>query len=226
VLQVDEIPDNKIHQGLCVFDYTTEYDKALTYRKAELPFVVVNDPDVARTVERWHIPGYLSQLLGKHVQHRAEYNTNAHFLYHQPSRPKRRRRHGKWVEEEEEEEKPELQDLQGRHAALQRADVVPDAIRMTYDEWLQKANKTHVGPEEEHWYFRLIGCGYMDTSGGCDSGSSEYLYDEMPYFQPRKDDRNTLYLGEPGEQKGIHCRFGMKGVIAENHFDASRNGTS
>lgn len=28
---------------------------------------------------------------------------------------------------------------------------------------------------------------------------------------------------EPEEQKGIHCRFGMKGVIAENHFDGSRN---
>jgi ribosomal protein L16 Arg81 hydroxylase len=25
------------------------------------------------------------------------------------------------------------------------------------------------------------------------------------------------------KQKGIHCRFGMKGVIAENHFDGSRN---
>jgi hypothetical protein len=231
VTTVDEIPNNQIHQGLCVFDYQKDYATALAYRQAELPFVVVNDPAVARTVERWHIPGYLPQLIGgpKHnIQHRAEYNTNSHFLYHQPHRPKRRRRHGEWHnvdEEKEEAEKAQLQDLQGRQAALQRADVVPEAIRMTYDDWLAKANKTHVGPEEEHWYFRLIGCGYMDTSGQCDQGSSEYLFDEMPYFQPRNDDRNTLYLGDPSEQKGIHCRFGMKGVIAENHFDASRNGT-
>lgn len=224
VTQVDHIPDNKIHQGLCVFDHDKDYDKALAYRQVELPFVVVNDPEVARTVERWHIPGYLSQMLGKDVQHRAEYNTNSHFLYHQAKRKKRRRRHGEWVEKEDDD-KEELQDLQGRHAELQRADVVPEAIRMTYDDWLAKANKTHVGAEEEHWYFRLIGCGYMDTSGGCDRGSSEYLFDEMPFFQPRNDGRNTLYLGEPSEQKGIHCRFGMKGVIAENHFDASRNGT-
>eukprot|EP00977_Amphora_coffeiformis_P008577 scaffold1943_cov160-Amphora_coffeaeformis.AAC.4 len=53
--------------------------------------------------------------------------------------------------------------------------------------------------------------------------SPRYLYDELPFFQPRRDNRNALYLGEPMEQKGIHCRFGMKGVIAENHFDASRN---
>jgi ribosomal protein L16 Arg81 hydroxylase len=30
-------------------------------------------------------------------------------------------------------------------------------------------------------------------------------------------------MPEPKKQKGIHCRFGMKGVIAENHFDGSRN---
>lgn len=30
-------------------------------------------------------------------------------------------------------------------------------------------------------------------------------------------------MKHPSKQKGIHCRFGMKGVIAENHFDQSRN---
>lgn len=32
-----------------------------------------------------------------------------------------------------------------------------------------------------------------------------------------------MYIVEPSETKGIHCRFGMKGVIAENHFDGTRN---
>lgn len=174
VLEVDEIPDNKIHQGLCVFDYQTEYDKALRYRRAELPFVMANDPAVMRTVERWNIPGYLSQMLGKDTQHRAEYNTNSHFLYHQPKRDGqlRHRRNRKGMPPPQEANGP-LQDLQGRVAELQRPDVIPDAIRMSYEDWLEKANKTHVGPEEEHWYFRLIGCGYMDTTGGCDAGSSE-----------------------------------------------------
>ena len=50
---VDEVLDNwavndiehtpsKIHQGLCVFDFEKDYEKAVLYRKAELPFVVVN----------------------------------------------------------------------------------------------------------------------------------------------------------------------------------------
>jgi hypothetical protein len=178
VTDVDTTPQ-KIYQGLCIFDYNTDYDKALTYREAELPFVVVNDPAVARTVERWNIPGYLSQLLGgENVQHRAEHNTNNHFMYHMPKRERRankHRHHGQepqWMEKAEQEEHV-LEDAKGRVAHLQREDVVPENIRMTYDEWFAKANKTHVGPEEEHWYFRLIGCGYMDTTGGCDQGSSE-----------------------------------------------------
>ena len=38
------------------------------------------------------------------------------------------------------------------------------------------------------------------------------MFDELAFFQPRDD--NDLYMVDPGEQKGIHCRFGMKGVIA------------
>lgn len=179
VTDVDTTPQ-KIYQGLCIFDYETDYATALRYRQAEVPFVVVNDPAVARTVERWNIPGYLSQLLDPSTEHRAEHNTNNHFMYHQPKRERRQnkhRHHGQdpqWMNKAQEPPPQEvLEDAHGRVAHLQRADVVPDNLRMTYDEWLVKANKTHVGPEEEHWYFRLIGCGYMDTTGGCDQGSSE-----------------------------------------------------
>ena len=225
-----ELPTRGIHQGLCQFDYTKEYDKALHYRELELPFVVVNDPQVARTAERWNEPDYVNQMVGPNVMHRAEYNTNNHFLYHMPSGPNggggggrngRRGlgggRHGTG------EHGGGLRDAQGRKAELQNKDAIPEALRMTYSDWLQKANVTadHASPTMEHWYYRLIGCGYMGADGSCDKGSTEALYDELPFFQPTHD--NPLYLGDPDEQKGIHCRFGMKGVIAENHFDASRN---
>lgn len=101
-------------------------------------------------------------------------------------------------------------------------------LRMTYLEWLKHANVTDdkLGPDNPHWYFRLIGCGMMgeDTAdGSCDKGSSEWLFDELTFFQPRLGEKRPFYMIEPKEQKGIHCRFGMKGVIAENHFDLSRN---
>jgi len=59
------MPRPNVYQGLCVFDYTKDYDKAMAYRNAELPFVVVNDPAVAKTVERWNEPGYLEEMLGE-----------------------------------------------------------------------------------------------------------------------------------------------------------------
>lgn len=196
----DATPRPNLHQGLCVFDYTKDYDKAMNYRQAELPFVVINDPQVHQAVERWNTPGYMERMLSD-GPHRCEYSPNNHFMYFVPP-PKSASR---------------------RNAAQVPADWKPPTqlTRMQYTEWLKHANVTddQLGPDQPHWYYRLIGCGLMGNTGNCDRGSSEYLYDELPFFQPKA----SLYIVEPNEQKGIHCRFGMKGVIAENHFDGSRN---
>ena len=92
---------------------------------------------------------------------------------------------------------------------------------MTYSDWLKHANTTKVGSNDEHWYYRLIGCGYLGNDGSCDHGSTEALFDEMPYFQPRMN--SSLYIKNPRATGGMHCRFGMKGVVAENHYDQGRN---
>jgi hypothetical protein len=79
----DANPRHEIYQGLCVFDYRTELHKADNYRKAELPFIVRDDPAAARSAERWMYPGYLDKLLmGKEdIQRRTEYSPNNHFMY-------------------------------------------------------------------------------------------------------------------------------------------------
>ena len=191
-------PPPQIHQGLCVFDYQKDYEKAMAYQDAELPFVVINDPAVLKTAERWNAPGYMERLLGD-VPHRCEYSENNHFMYFTPGGT-------------------------GKH----RNQKVPEGwteptklMRLTYREWLKHANvsEAFLGPDQPHWYFRLIGCGLMGNEGTCDKGSSEYLYDELPFFQPKK----SLYVKKPEYQQGVHCRFGMERVIAENHFDGSRN---
>ncbi len=197
----DTVPRTHIYQGICTFDMATDpdaYEKALTYREAELPFVIRNDPVVSRTTERWNQPEYMEQLLGK-IPHRTEYSPNNHFMYWNNPKKKAKRR------------------------GLVPRDWKPPTkmMRMPYEEWLEHAtveDDSLLGPDMEHWYYRLIGCGYQ---GNCDKDSSEYLFDELPFFQPKPN--NSLYMAEPENQKGIHCRFGMKGVIAENHFDGSRN---
>ena len=196
----DPTPQFDVHQGLCVFDFQTDAQKVMNYRSAELPFVVRNDPEVARSVERWNYPGYLQRLMSN-VPHRTEYSPNNHFMYWMAPAHHGKKKKNKGIDLPTNWTQP------------------TEMLRMKYSEWLEHANVTDeskLGPNNPHWYYRLIGCGGM---GDCDRGSSEYLFDELVFFQPKEG----LYMVEPKQQKGIHCRFGMKGVIAENHFDGSRN---
>ena len=92
---------------------------------------------------------------------------------------------------------------------------------MEYTDWISKANQTDeskLGPNNPHWYYRLIGCG-KNVSKSFDPNNSEILFDELLFFQQK----HNLHMVHPSQQKGTHCRFGMKGVIAENHFVGSRN---
>lgn len=206
----DPNPRPEIFQGLCVFDFMKDQAKAYKYREAELPFVVRNDPEVLRTVKRWNDPAYMRRMLGN-VRHRAEFSESNHFMYWNP--PTRGR--GGARKHKDSFKRPGQNELKDWKQPT-------EMIRMTYEEWLDKANITdysQLGPDMPHWYFRLIGCGETGPEGQCDNGSSEYLFDELTFFQPKE----TLYMVDPDEQKGIHCRFGMRGVIAENHFDGSRN---
>jgi hypothetical protein len=283
-------PHHSIFQGLCNFDYRTELSKAENYRRAELPFVMRNDPSVTRAAERWNHPGYLERLLmgEEDIHRRTEYSPNNHFMFWVDRRSNRERQrarkslqeqreHGEDVhagfgrgdqealvaakraqekfnelkekfkmaqkhareydDDEDNEAKEEVERLEKlmqearedvHEKAMENWQPPTEMLRMTYLEWLEHANVTddQLGPDNPHWYFRLIGCGNMDKngdSGSCDKGSSEWLYDELPFFQPRTGEDRPFYIVEPKHQMGIHCRFGMKGVIAENHFDLSRN---
>lgn len=286
----DATPHHSIFQGLCNFDYRTELSKAENYRHAEVPFVMRNDPAVARAAERWNHPGYLDQLLmgEEDIHRRTEYSPNNHFMFWIDRRSNRERARARkalqeqkakgeivhagfgrgdqetlnaakiaqeklneikekiqkaqehaaeYDDDEDNEAKDEVHRLQNLLAeakeevhekAMENWQPPTEMLRMTYLEWLEHANVTddQLGPDNPHWYFRLIGCGNMDKngeSGSCDKGSSEWLYDELPFFQPRIGEDRPFYIIEPKQQMGIHCRFGMKGVIAENHFDLSRN---
>lgn len=222
---------SRIHQGLCVFDYRKDNVKALRYRNAELPFVVTGDPQVAEVVERWNSPNYLEELLGWKIGHRAEISFSNHFMYWVP--PDIHHQRARQAEQEEEEKDEEEDPSLNRHQRRQRRrrnnppdPILPEGwtaptqmIRMTYPEFRSRAMR-NVSNDEMHWYFRLIGCGETGPKGECDAGSSEWLFDELVFFQPRP---NLLYLKEPSKQRGIHCRFGMQGVTIANHFDSSRN---
>ena len=273
------------HLGLCVFDYSRDYEKAMRYRSKEVPFVVRNDPSVAETVERWNDENYRRNLFGnlhhsnsdpsatdkdaenatnddplenstRTVLHRAEQATTNQVLFRHSGKKKKAKPNSykasyQW--------KPlETSSKDGPSPPMPPPTKL---VSMTYDHWydlaMEKESNATIDNEtgikyydtnlnedksSYYYYFRLVGCGEKE---GCEKNATEYLFDEMPFFQPRgskkrvknqngqysglgdisSSDSNTksLYLVEAEKQRGIHCRFGMPGIIAANHYDASRN---
>jgi hypothetical protein len=87
-----------------------------------------------------------------------------------------------------------------------------ELIEMSFEDWHQKAEDIKTdAPDQERFYFRI---------NAVKKGPHEFLYEELPIFEPVD---NNFFMVEPKEQRGINCRFGMKGVIAETHYDQSRN---
>lgn len=89
-----------------------------------------------------------------------------------------------------------------------------DTVDMTYAQWLEKAKKVEASrrqKEEEHWYYRLNAMLHNHA----------YLYEELPFFDPAKG--RSMTVVKPEEHRGINCRFGMKGTVAESHYDSHNN---
>mmetsp|Transcript_21386 Transcript_21386/g.29968 ORF Transcript_21386/g.29968 Transcript_21386/m.29968 type:complete len:539 (+) Transcript_21386:33-1649(+) len=195
----------KIYRGLCRFDFATERYKAVNYRRAEQPFILFNDTDILRVAERWHKHDYLMKILGEDVQYPTEYSTSNHLMFYRLGRNK------------PQDWKPPIHQ-----------------ISMTYEDWLEKANQPveSMTPNDPHWYFRI---------NAKDNGE-HFLFHELPFFHPDATTRNQQqrqqqqqsqpqqsqhdpfdYIINPEGTRGINCRFGMSGNIAETHFDSSRN---
>ncbi len=84
-------------------------------------------------------------------------------------------------------------------------------VEMTYSQWLKKANVDQdYSPDDPHYYFRVNA-----------KEHTHFLYNELPFFKPRE--KGSFYMVNPEQARGINCRFGMVGNLAECHYDGSRN---
>ena len=71
----------------------------------------------------------------------------------------------------------------------------------------------------KYYYFRIN----ADLRNAGQASTSKFIYDELTFFDPRKRRDSQFYIVDPKSERGINCRFGMRGVTAANHFDMSRN---
>mmetsp|Transcript_19043 Transcript_19043/g.28783 ORF Transcript_19043/g.28783 Transcript_19043/m.28783 type:complete len:464 (-) Transcript_19043:1786-3177(-) len=83
-------------------------------------------------------------------------------------------------------------------------------VLMTYTEWLEHARMAYnLSVLDPHFYFRV--------------SSPDLTPADLPVFLPPKRGDESLFLKDPKAMKGVHCRFGAAGIIAEAHYDGSRN---
>ncbi|CAN0540060.1 unnamed protein product [Ectocarpus sp. 12 AP-2014] len=90
---------------------------------------------------------------------------------------------------------------------------------MPFDKWLnwtQEAEANRIGPEDVHYY--LTAGVSPSTKTPPDTG--DFVADDLPFFSTRT---NNFFIPDVNHQKGIQCRFGARGIIAESHFDHGKN---
>lgn len=87
---------------------------------------------------------------------------------------------------------------------------------MTFKQWQElayKADSEKLGNGSMHYY-------YMTGSSKGDRGSGSFVAKDLPVFS---SGQKNFFITAPKQNKGIQCRFGMRGVIAESHYDSGRN---
>lgn len=105
-------------------------------------------------------------------------------------------------------------------------------IFISFSDWLDKAKKLGaqirngevINNQTDHYYFRVSSAERL-PDGKPAKGRHSDLFDN-PFIG--KDlsmfDRDQpFFIVDGSEQRGIHCRFGMEGVMAECHYDSGRN---
>lgn len=201
-------PDNvtvptPFKEKLAVFNFSNATERALaeTYRDAELPFKVFDVPNVEEVRQKWTDPYLIEMMEAGTVQYKVEQSSNNHFMYWQ---------HKAGVLSLYSDWKPPT-------------NIVS---HVTFSNWLNMARAADAeakGPEEEHYYL-MLGTAPLSAIrkrvGRIVKPYQHFVTSDLPIFVP---DTENFFVTDAEANKGIQCRFGMRGVIAEAHYDGGRN---
>ena len=178
---------------MCRFDYQTELAKAIAYRDAEVPFQLYNHPEVDEITHKWADPKYMERRFGS-GRYRCESSNPGGDANYGPNH---------------------FMYTSGRTTKGWESPI--GHVKLSFREWYEKAQKADNISHDVHdsrFYFRASANSERDSEGG-------FLFKELTFFRPPK--KSNVIFKDPKGQRGIHCRFGMRGLIAEAHWDGSRN---
>lgn len=96
-------------------------------------------------------------------------------------------------------------------------DYVPptEVVQLKFENWLKEAYIADLNKAPnttEHLYF-------MTGSPPRDYGNT-FVARDLPLFSTRS---NNFFITNVDANKGIQCRFSMRGIIAESHYDSGKN---
>jgi hypothetical protein len=92
---------------------------------------------------------------------------------------------------------------------------------MNYDDWVKlahRADQSNWNVESEHYYLQLgVGPGREIARN---KRLKNFVSSDFNFFSTTT---NNFFITDVSANKGIQCRFGMKNVIAEAHYDGGKN---
>lgn len=203
-------PNSGVSNGFVArFDYHNEHDKemALRYRNVEVPFILYNLPELDDVSANVFSQEALLHNMGSYPMSVEKSESNHFMYYNKPSSYKRA------------ELKAEQTGLHKKGlSSLVKGDWVPpqDKVQMTFREFLAMAHLEEVNNGKDVHNRPL----YYLTLSATEGRRLPWIANSLKCFDNKKP---SFFIVDPRENKGINCRFGMKGVAAAAHYDGGRN---
>ena len=192
--------------GLPRYDYSNKYERklALERRNLELPFVVYNVEELDTVTATWTY-SYLDANFGDSLRN-VEHSEDNHFLYF--TRNKKKKPSG-WVPPQDVGEMTfrnfakEVLAQKGSKCNLGESGGEGNGSNSVF-RYLQRCDR------KDLYYFII---------NAVEGVREAFIREDLSFF----DKSNKFFVVDSSKQKGINCRFGMRGVVAEAHYDGGRN---
>lgn len=185
-----------IFDSICHFNLSSPYEFRLAqmFREMEVPFVVYGIPELSSASERW-TDEYLASQLTPEALYKVHVANNSHFMYYRKSEQ------------------------------LQEETAPYESRWMTYPRFVEAVHNVkpleEAGEPHEYYYLMLKKNDFLGKAG--------FIYEELEFLNPLQTVRDPrfgdLFVRDTkiAADRGMRCRLGMQGIIAEGHVDGGLN---
>ncbi|CAI5707409.1 unnamed protein product [Peronospora farinosa] len=185
-----------IFDSICHFNVSDSYELRLAqmFREMDVPFVAYGVPELMAAAERW-TDDYLTKQLNPKTLYNVNVANGSHYMY----ATKKNQLTG---------EKPTY-----------------ESRRMTYPQFVKALNDVkllHEAGEPHKYYYLMLGKNdFMKNAA--------FVYEELQFLNPSLSEHDPrfgdLFIRDiaVAKEKGMRCRLGMRGIIAEGHYDNDLN---